>query len=197
MLILIRHGQAEWQLKRDCNLNSSLTELGQAQAVSLGQFIQKGEHPLAVTIRDTPIVHTSPLLRAKQTADALAKANGFELSVIDELAEAPFDLTESLPRQARMVDCETYNLVCQQYTAFCDGLSVALMHLLASHKGKPIVAITHGGVIKTILRLLLNRHSVNFTIKNASITALSWESGIWQIHDISWSEHLSQKMKSV
>ncbi len=69
MLILVRHGQSEANAAGLLlgRLDSPLTELGRRQAKVLGEVL---------ALRDpTPVqLVTSPLLRARETADAIADA---------------------------------------------------------------------------------------------------------------------------
>jgi phosphohistidine phosphatase len=76
LVFLIRHGHAE---KGDPDAVRPLSPRGRAEARALGE--QLGEHK-------TPpnLVLTSPLLRARETADAVAQATGAELRVDDRLA---------------------------------------------------------------------------------------------------------------
>jgi phosphohistidine phosphatase len=75
-VFLIRHAKAE---PGEPDALRALNERGRTQARDLGQrFAQDGIRPDAVL--------SSPLLRARQTAEAIAKATGVEVEVEERLA---------------------------------------------------------------------------------------------------------------
>lgn len=77
---LARHGQTEWnaQGRRQGNLDSPLTPMGTAQARS---------HAAALHGEAIDGVFTSPLGRARSTAEIIANELGLPTVVIDDLAE--------------------------------------------------------------------------------------------------------------
>lgn len=80
MLFLARHGQTEWNLegRKQGQLDSPLTSDGIAQAEQLG------ENLAGLGIEWTV---TSPLGRARRTAEIAAERIGVEVTVVDEVAE--------------------------------------------------------------------------------------------------------------
>lgn len=80
LVYLARHGQTEWNARglRQGQLDSPLTPLGVAQA-----------HGHAAALRDETVdaVFTSPLGRARSTAQITADSLGLPVVVIDDLAE--------------------------------------------------------------------------------------------------------------
>jgi broad specificity phosphatase PhoE len=79
-VFLARHGQTEWNLegRKQGQLDSPLTPAGLAQAEQLG------ENLAGLGIER---IVTSPLGRARKTAEIAAGRIGVEVKVIDELAE--------------------------------------------------------------------------------------------------------------
>lgn len=77
---LVRHGETEWNVqgRRQGQLDSPLTPTGIAQA--------RG-HAAALRGEAVDAVFTSPLGRARSTADIIARELGLTVVVIDELAE--------------------------------------------------------------------------------------------------------------
>jgi probable phosphoglycerate mutase len=69
MLVLVRHGQSEANAAGLLvgRADSFLTELGQRQAEAIGRVV-------ALAARPTTVIYTSPLVRAAQTARAIALA---------------------------------------------------------------------------------------------------------------------------
>ena len=80
-LIFVRHGQSEANVTRTISnrdLPHSLTELGKDQALNLAETL---------AMREVQIIYSSPILRARETADIVAGACGIEVTVADELRE--------------------------------------------------------------------------------------------------------------
>src|SRR5580698_744111 len=84
MIYLVRHGQTEFNRDRRFQgaVDSALTPLGEAQGAALGRRLAE------LTDADTPIV-SSPLGRARATAELIRAAGGFraEVTVDARLAE--------------------------------------------------------------------------------------------------------------
>jgi phosphohistidine phosphatase len=76
LVFLIRHAHAE---KGDPDALRPLSSRGRDEARALGE-------KLAGNAKPPQLVLTSPLLRARQTADAVAQATGAKVSVDDRLA---------------------------------------------------------------------------------------------------------------
>ncbi len=77
-LVLIRHAEPDWQAARRSGSDPGLTSLGRRQATALAEHLH--QQPLAA-------LYSSPLQRARETAAALAEAQGAEVSVVQDLAE--------------------------------------------------------------------------------------------------------------
>jgi probable phosphoglycerate mutase len=88
MIILVRHGQTEWNVERRMQgrLESSLTDLGRRQARAMGGLVRelvRREHG------DWRLV-SSPLSRAHDTAHEISEATGLPVELDDRLAEQAF-----------------------------------------------------------------------------------------------------------
>jgi len=76
LVFLVRHGHAD---PGEPDVQRPLSPRGQAEADALAERL--AAHPTP-----PPIVLTSPLLRARQTAEAIARAAGAEVRVEERLA---------------------------------------------------------------------------------------------------------------
>lgn len=83
-IYLMRHGQTEWNVERRMQgqLNSPLTEKGQAQAVHMGKVLAR-----EVADPQNYDMFTSPLGRTLQTSELVAKNFAFEPKKDDLLME--------------------------------------------------------------------------------------------------------------
>ena len=90
MILLIRHGQTA--SNRDGllvgRIDPPLTELGESQAQRLGVRLQ-GSNPAFIL--------SSPLLRARQTADAIAASTGLTVEIEDRLVEMNYGEWDGTP----------------------------------------------------------------------------------------------------
>ena len=80
LLYLVRHGQTDWnRLHRiQGHSDTPLNETGRAQAQALARTF--AEKPLSA-------VYSSPLRRARDTAEAIARVHGLSVRTLDELKE--------------------------------------------------------------------------------------------------------------
>ncbi len=159
-MLLLRHGQTALSVdKRFSGLGDhGLTEVGRQQAADAGQR-------LATAGAD--VVVTSPLLRARQTAEVVAAAAGLEVLVDDGLRETDFGAWEGCTFgevQQRWPD-ELAAWLSDTAVAPPDGESFdatavrvrrARDRLLAAHGGRSLVVVSHVSPIKTLLRFALD-----------------------------------------
>ncbi|WP_328295491.1 histidine phosphatase family protein [Kineococcus sp. NBC_00420] len=144
---LVRHGETDWN--RDGRLQGRtdipLNDTGRAQALALADQLA-GQGWTAIT--------SSPLSRARETAQIIADHLGLELlPAHDDLVERNFgeaeggdleELTARFPNGERPGQ-ETWDDVCARGAA-------ALRRLRAEHGDAPLVVVAHG----TFLRATVN-----------------------------------------
>ncbi|MEO6089437.1 MAG: bifunctional RNase H/acid phosphatase [Umezawaea sp.] len=158
---LLRHGQTELSVGRRYSGrgNPPLTETGREQAAAAARRLAK--------VDDIAAVVSSPLGRARETADAVASALGVEAVVLDGLIETDFGAWEGLTfTEAAERDPELHQRwLSTTSVAPPDGESFDAVHqrvrrarndLIAEHGGKDIVVVSHVTPIKTLLRMALD-----------------------------------------
>ena len=142
--------------------NPELTELGLAQAAAAAEHIR--------TVEGTELVSaafSSPLRRARQTAEPVAAALGAPLATHDGLVETDFGAWEGLTfTEARERDPELHRRWLGDETvplpdgeSFADvGVRVAALcdELVAAHPGETLLLVSHVTPIKIVLRLALD-----------------------------------------
>jgi broad specificity phosphatase PhoE len=89
MIYLVRHGQTEWNLERRMQgrKESRLTPLGKRQAAAMAELLAD------MTTIEPPAAWrlvSSPLGRARQTAEAIAARLGLPVEIDERLAEISF-----------------------------------------------------------------------------------------------------------
>ncbi|KXO91143.1 phosphoglycerate kinase [Tsukamurella pseudospumae] len=159
-LILLRHGQTPASVGRlySGRGNPSLTELGREQA-----------HAAADLLRDTHIdaILSSPLDRARQTADAVNATRGLTVEVEDGLIETDFGAWEGLSfGEARERDPELHGRWLGDTSVAPPGgesfdevhgrVTALLQRVTVEHPGRTVLLVSHVTPIKTILRIALD-----------------------------------------
>lgn len=155
-LLLLRHGQTPLSVERRYSGHGDpeLTPLGHEQAA--GAAARLAPVPLAAVL-------SSPLRRARQTAAAVADANGAPLIARDALIETDFGTWEGLSfAEARTRDPELHGRwLGRQDVAPPGGESfdtvgrrvlAELDAIVETYTGQTVVVVTHVTPIKLILR---------------------------------------------
>lgn len=197
-ILLIRHGETAWNAERRLqgHLDIPLNPEGERQARLLAAALAR--EPLDVLV-------SSDLMRARQTAQAVASLRGMPLHTEPGLRERCYggfegllysEIEERYPRefaawQARDVDAalppgancaETFRHFYQRATG-------AILALGAAHPGKTIALVAHGGVLECAYRLargLPLETPRDFKVFNASVNRFVLEQGT--LRSTSWGE---------
>ncbi|MEM7249179.1 MAG: histidine phosphatase family protein [Acidobacteriota bacterium] len=159
-LILVRHGEVESQLRSDDELRLSddengLTEWGVARTEGLAEHLRERFEATSLL--------TSPLLRARQTADILARELELAPTVESRLAERDY----GFPPGTTMGDSHRLQLACYEHPEDDPphGESLASHRRRVSEwlrevetrldaEGGVIVAVAHGGTLEQALATL-------------------------------------------
>ncbi|PFW99158.1 Phosphoserine phosphatase 1 [Nocardia farcinica] len=159
-LLLLRHGQTELSVQRRYSGrgNPPLTELGREQAARAAKMLA-AKGGIAAVI-------TSPLGRARQTAEAAAAALGIDVQTDDGLIETDFGEWEGLTfREAAERDPELHAAWLGDPSVPAPGgesfdqvrarVEAARRDLVALYPGRNLVVVSHVTPIKTLLQLAL------------------------------------------
>jgi uncharacterized phosphatase len=154
---LLRHGQTNWNI--DFRLQGvtdiPLNETGIAQAKIAGQVIASA----ASEGNGWDVILSSPLSRARDTAVMVSDALGVAgISIEEFLLERSFGEAEGLSHEEWKSKYNDTNHVpggetLQQLEA---RAWVLLQRLLDHHEGKRVLTVSHGALIRTLLRLVSN-----------------------------------------
>jgi len=180
--LLLRHGQTPLSAERRFagRGDVALTELGFDQAAAAAAALaERGAIDLVLT---------SPLLRARQTAEAVVHRTGAPLAVDDDLAETDFGSWETLtfaevmarwPAELAdwMADADAAPPGGESFAAVAKRVDAALDRLLNTHRGQTVVVVSHVTPIKTVVcRALLAPSAALFRmhLDVASLTEAAW-----------------------
>jgi broad specificity phosphatase PhoE len=156
-LLLLRHGQTELSVQRRYSGHGDpeLTPLGLAQAAGAAARIAR--------MPDVAAVLTSPLRRARRTAEEVAAATGAPLHVRERLVETDFGAWEGLTfLEARDRDPQLHAEWLgsedvappggESFEAVGRRVATELVDVLREYPGATLVLVTHVTPIKMLLR---------------------------------------------
>lgn len=169
---LVRHGETDWNRAKRIQGTTDipLNDEGRAQARVTGVLVAR---------RQWDAVYTSPLSRARETAEIIAAEAGLpEPIVIPDLAERDYGDAEGM--DWREIE-----------SRFPDGVAVpgqetreqvavrvrgALAQIAEAHPDGRFLAVTHGGVIRGVLQAA-EPESRYGMIANGSVHSFRWSNG--------------------
>jgi broad specificity phosphatase PhoE len=193
-LILIRHGYTV-RVHGDY-VHAPLTPLGQQQAAQTGAYLSASQQ----------IIHsfyTSPLRRARETADIIAskislqpvvkngvrEVGGFEIPALGlyEIASI-FDLVEDYldDRAGKPILWPIQGRV-----------SKSVLEIIAAHPDQCVVMVAHSGVISSVLAWYFPEERGEWwltTVRNCSLTRLAVDGSHVHILGVDETQHLSPEV---
>lgn len=175
--LFVRHGETDWnrqgrfQGSRDIPLNSE----GRHQARRLAAAWDQGGEVLV----------SSPLARARETAEILGAALGLPLAPSDpRLTERSYGLGEGLTlaeRQERFPDGQVPGV--EGPEAIRLRAQQVLDSLTLEHPGRTIVVVSHGGFINVVLSLVSGGEvgTGKTLLGNASVSRVEYTASGWKV----------------
>lgn len=152
-LYLIRHAESLGNIETDevfDGVNPPLSPHGEEQVKALsGRFSEKKPDHL----------YSSPLLRARQTAQAL----DMDIIILSELAEKDIS-----------VDISGFSPVSESDEACAERAEKVIKMLREKHRGESVALVSHGEFIQFLIRAALEIKNVKFCVYNASVTKINF-----------------------
>jgi len=196
---LIRHGQTVWNTENrfQGQLNSPLTAQGIAQAQAVGKRLQD---------ESISVVYTSDLGRSIETAQQIATIIGpikvvpcapfreRNYGVLEGLTTAeayeqyaePFQQDRSGTLDVTIPNGESRRKVLERVLA-------GLHYIMQTHSGERVVVVSHGGVLSTLLRYILNipfNNDRRFHLRNGSLHQITFTNERWMVETLGEVHHL-------
>lgn len=198
-LYAVRHGETDYNRESRVQglADSHLTDFGRKQAAALAEHF-----------KDTEItsLYTSPLSRASDTANAIAKAAGIEdITAIDEFKELDCGIFQDMLISEIKEKCwdDWMHFLGNPAVAPENGESMnqlavrvsSALGMIIENAGEDdtIVIVAHAGVVRMILAQLMNvpvGAAVNFGLSNASIARFINKYDRWTCLKWNDTEHL-------
>lgn len=202
-LILIRHGETPWTKVRrfQGSTDTLLTAHGKHQAKAVGQCLKR---------YGIDVLYSSPLKRARQTAEAVAKAVGHRPHFDKRVRELGFGAWEGKSPAELLKDKKSgYARWCrgeivtpqrgEKITAFRKRVGRFMKEITRKHRGQKIAVVTHGGPVKMFLfeALKLPTRSLwSFRADTASITVIGIGDHFSQVFCLNDTSHLPHPLRA-
>jgi ribonuclease H / adenosylcobalamin/alpha-ribazole phosphatase len=185
-LVLVRHGETAHTRARlfsgRTGSDPALNDEGRAQVRATAEWLA----PLA---ERSPVLLSSPLRRTRESAEIVAERLGLSFAVEDGLAEAGFGSWEGLTygdvvardRAAFVAWLDDPALrpggTGDSLTEMAERMAATRDRILAAHRGRTVVALTHLTPIKLLSAEVLQMPLTSLfrtEIAPASVTVLAW-----------------------
>jgi probable phosphoglycerate mutase len=195
LLYLIRHARTTWNAegRMQGQADPPLDELGLQQA-----------HALAARLRSETLhaVYSSPLLRARQTAEILAASHNLMVDFDDRLKERHLGEWTGLTGdevRARFPDFAARDWRTEgppggeNQVALGARAIAALTEIVAAHPNETAAVISHGGILSAYAAHMLGipaGHAISFPFQNTAIARLRVQNGRIDVLSIGDDRHL-------
>ncbi|MCC7163578.1 MAG: histidine phosphatase family protein [Anaerolineae bacterium] len=193
-LILIRHGQSQWNLDQTGGEDAPLTEKGRAQAFRAGVYCKARFRLRAL--------YASTYERARDTAEIINSLLKLErIELLDDLREFNEEYADRMPAfespvtALQLAEPIRPAYVSDYYITFHERVLRGLSQVLQAHADlyetdAQIGIVSHGGTMGTMIRSLTGSHHFSMTTENTGIHILRWQERRWHILAINRTEHL-------
>lgn len=186
-ICLVRHGETDWnamgkiQGRTDIPLNAT----GKQQARECGQCLASSHWDRIVT---------SPLKRAKQTAEIINQSLQLPMEEMEEFVERAYGDAEGMTREERLESFPDGHIPNQEdRPSLNKRIMKGIQQIHEKYPDQKIILVAHGGVINAILATLSNGEigSGKTRLMNGCISNLFFRENQWQIQDYNCITHLS------
>ncbi|WP_339317212.1 histidine phosphatase family protein [Paenibacillus sp. FSL R10-2734] len=187
---LIRHGSTAWNKEGRVqgHTDNSLDAEGLQQAVLLAERL---------STEQWDYIYSSDLLRARQTAEVIAKRLGMEIAgLVPGIREMNAGLIEGTTEQDRVErwgsEWRKLDLGLETPEASEIRGSQAIEELAVKHPGSRILVVSHGAILRSSLRRLIPELNVTVLLNNTSITRITKSDTTWNCELYNCAQHLNK-----
>lgn len=186
-ICLIRHGETDWnalgklQGQTDVPLNAN----GRKQADDCGQFLKE---------YDWEILISSPLKRAKETAEIINRHLHLPFTIMPEFAERSFGEAEGMTPEEREKTFPSKAYPGQETEeALRKRLMDGLDYIQKQFNDKKILLVTHGAVIHHLLHHFSNGEfgKKKIRLSNGGFNHIHFDQLEWKVRAYNQISHLS------
>ncbi|MBN1254949.1 MAG: histidine phosphatase family protein [Deltaproteobacteria bacterium] len=199
-LFLVRHGRTGWNKEQIFRGSKDvpLDEVGRAEARLVGERL-KGEEIKAV--------YSSPLSRAKETAQAIAQFYNLEVQSLEGLVDLHFGEWEGLSREEvekrypdlyQQWEQEPHRVIFpggEGLAAVTSRAMKAVEDIIKRHPQEGVALVSHRVVLKVLICALLgldNSHFWNIAQDTTAINCFHHRNGTWICNFLNDTCHLKE-----
>jgi len=203
-LLAIRHGATDWSRERRFagSRDISLSPEGRRQCAALAQAL--APTPIAV-------LYASPLARARESAQAIATAQGIDVTIESDFREMSFGDWEGLTRDEVAgrfpADYEVWRTAPERFarpggetlSAVAERVMRGLGELRAVHGGETVVLVSHAIVTKLIVLAALGlgpERLWSVETSPAGISEIEYRDDWTMVHRVNTLAHLETQPDS-
>jgi len=204
-LILVRHGQSTWNAQGRIQgwADPPLDDTGQEQARRLARR-------LAAEEQDISALYSSPLLRARQTAEAIGLALGLTVQTDDRLKENDVGLLAGLTGDeveqqfpewiaARRASVEwMVPPGGEDRDTFLERAVAVMGDIVTHHPDQSVAVVSHGGTLGVYLAHLLEmpiHRTLPFQFDNTSLSIVKVGERRVRLYKLNDTSHLSNGIR--
>jgi probable phosphoglycerate mutase len=187
---IIRHGTTAWNKEGRAQGSSDIPidQEGLAQALALGKRLSE---------ETWDYIYSSSLLRAKQTAEIVGEQTGLINIYYDaRLREIGGGQIEGTTEKERVLKWgKNWRELDLGIESEISGTSRALSFIeevANKHSNKNILIVSHGSLIRHLLKGLIPNVNTDEHLKNTSLTRLKQTSNIWDCELYNCTIHIGQ-----
>lgn len=186
-ICLVRHGETDWNVagRLQGRTDIPLNKYGILQSQQCGEHLQASEWDIIIT---------SPLKRAKQTAEIINEKVKVPLVEMDEFVERGFGDAEGMTKLECIEKFPNSIYPNQEETEdFHRRVMSGIEKINEHYKGKKVLLVAHGAVINAILAILSNEEigSGKTKLLNTCLSNIDFIQDRWEIKDYNQVAHLS------
>jgi len=197
-IFLVRHAMSQWQADHGAGLDSELSPLGLVQAEHLARWAVTRPWLGPGQRFDPDRMFVSPLRRAQQTAEVLENSLGLRSEVCEHLAEPPFSVETLLPTPEGPLRPRLATPADIRYAGVHRRAKRALEVLVEAAKDSSggVVVVGHAGLLRTMVRYLVDSDIVCFGLFNTALIGLEWTDARWRLSQVNLCEHLPAELRT-
>jgi 2,3-bisphosphoglycerate-dependent phosphoglycerate mutase len=185
-LLLVRHAETEDNVNMRLSgwTDADLSPHGEDQIELLADHFNRQHGHIDA-------LYSSPLIRARRTAEAIGALTGHAPILLDDLREMFFGELDGRPFE-ELRDAYAHLLQADENSEIADfvwpsgesrsGFTSRVLRvtnqIARRHPGRPVGVVTHGGVIATLLTILHSESPANWrkwVVPNASLSEILWD----------------------
>jgi len=176
---LLRHGQTDWNINF---LLQGVTDIPMNQTgIEQVKLAAK-----AIRAEDWDVVLTSPLSRARQTAEIIASQHGYTEIIEQELLiERSFGEAEGLSHEQWRAKYSNLDAIPggESRTQLAERSRLLLETISQELAGKRVLAISHGALIRTLIAIASNNELPRDgeRLGNASLNVVKHSDNSWKV----------------